>query len=150
MDRHDTHLLSCSSSVEHSYKFDKSGNIISDSVSDMLAFSKASNKKKYKISDIFENLNKDNTNIIQEEDINNNNTEKEIIINKNNYKIKEINISNNNIGKDKDKDKKLINTNKNKFVINKDEKNIDKNLENNTNFDDGKKTDDDNIRIKVI
>ena len=146
MDRHDTHLLSCSSSVEHSYKFDKSGNIISDSVSDMLAFSKASNKKKYKISDIFENLNKDNTNIIQEEDINNNNTEKEIIINKNNYKIKEINISNNNIGKDKDKDKKLINTNKNKFVINKDEKNIEKNLENNTNFDDDKKTDDDNMK----
>jgi len=141
MDRHDTHLLSCSSSIEHSYKFDKNGNIISDSVSDMVAFSKASNKKKYKISDIFENLKKDNNNIIQEEDINNNNinNEKEIIINKNNYKIKEINISNNNIIKnkdkdnDKDKDKKLINTNKNKFIINKDEKNMDKKSENNIN-----------------
>ena len=145
MDRHDTHLLSCSSSVEHSYKFDKSGNIISDSVNDMVAFSKASNKKKYKISDIFENLNKDNNNIIQEEDIsninNNKNDEKEITINKNNYKIKEINISNSNITKDKDK--KLINTNKNKFIINKDEKNEDKKLENNNNLDEEKKIDGD-------
>ena len=141
MDRHDTHLLSCSSSVEHSYKFDKSGNIISDSVSDMVAFSKASNKKKYKISDIFENLNKDNNNIIQEEDIsninNNKNDKKEITINKNNYKVKEINRSNSNITKDKDK--KLINTNKNKFIINKDEKNKDKKLENNCNLDEEKK-----------
>ena len=145
MDRHDTHLLSCSSSVEHSYKFDKSGNIISDSVSDMVAFSKASNKKKYKISDIFENLNKDNNNIIQEEDIsninNNKNDKKEITINKNNYKVKEINISNSNITKDKDK--KLINTNKNKFIINKDEKNKDKKLENNCNLDEEKKIDGD-------
>ena len=145
MDRHDTHLLSCSSSVEHSYKFDKSGNIISDSVCDMVAFSKASNKKKYKISDIFENLNKDNNNIIQEEDIsninNNKNDEKEITINKNNYKVKRINISNSNITKDKDK--KLINTNKNKFIINKDEKNEDKKLENNNNLDEEKKIDGD-------
>ena len=149
MDRHDTHLLSCSSSIEHSYKFDKNGNIISDSVSDMVAFSKVSNKKKYKISDIFENLNKENNNIIQEEDIHNNNknSEKEITINKNNYKIKEINISNSNIGKDNDKDKgkKLINANKNKIIINKDEKNIDKKLENNTILGEDKNAGDDNM-----
>ena len=43
LERHDTHLLSCSSSVEHSYKFDKSGNIISDSQSEV-AYSKIAKK----------------------------------------------------------------------------------------------------------
>ena len=82
MERHDTHLLSCSSSVEHSYKFDKNGNIISDSVSEM-PYSKITNKKKYKINtaDIFNNINK-NTKISQEENINqdNNMNSKEIQI----------------------------------------------------------------------
>ena len=82
MERHDTHLLSCSSSVEHSYKFDKNGNIISDSVSEM-PYSKITNKKKYKINtaDIFNNINK-NTKISQEENINqdNNMNSKEIKI----------------------------------------------------------------------
>ena len=45
MERHNTHLLSSTSSEEHSYKFGKNGNIISDSISE-LVYSKVSNKKK--------------------------------------------------------------------------------------------------------
>ena len=61
MERHNTHLLSCSSSIEHSYKFDKNGLIISDSINNFgLAFNEISKDKnnKINIADIFKNLNK--------------------------------------------------------------------------------------------
>ena len=85
MERHDTHILSCSSSVEHSYKFDKHGNVISDSVSEM-PLNKVINKKKYKINtaDIFKNIK-----ISQEEEINpvnNKNEKQKILIDLNNNK----------------------------------------------------------------
>ena len=107
MERHDTHLLSCGSSVEHSYKFDKNGNIFSDSVSELSYFN-LPKKNKYKINakEIFENLN--NNLISQEENININQISKEISKNSNinllkndnklnikeNFKIKENNNDN--------------------------------------------------------
>ena len=85
MERHDTHLLSCSSSVEHSYKFDKNGNIFSDSVSD-LAYLNLPNKNKYKINtkEIFQNLN--NNLISQEESLkfDTNKISNEILLSSNN------------------------------------------------------------------
>ena len=57
MERHDTHLLSCSSSVEHSYRFDKNGMIISDSTNNF-AYNKYVDKKKNKIktSELISNM----------------------------------------------------------------------------------------------
>jgi hypothetical protein len=84
MERHDTHLLSCSSSMEHSYKFDKNGNIILDSLNS-LSFSINKKNNKIKTSEIFRDINNRNENTIKEEDdldINNN-----ININDNNQNI---------------------------------------------------------------
>ena len=57
MERHNTHLLSCSSSIEHSYIFDKNGNMLSDSASGGI-YNNYAIKKKSKInaSDIFNTL----------------------------------------------------------------------------------------------
>ena len=138
MDRHDTHLLSCSSSINHSYKFDKNGLIISDSINNFgLAFNEVSKNKnnKINIADIFKNLNK-NVEVSQEEnkilenkkkgiDSQNKNIDKNSNLNKKNFIIKGINDLNNknNIIKeetdinDEKKNNKMINNNDD--IINK-------------------------------
>ena len=77
MERHYTHLLSCSSSMEHSYKYDKEGNIVLDSLSSVPFIQNIKNKK-IKTSELFNDIKNKDSNIIQEEEnlINNNENEK--------------------------------------------------------------------------
>jgi hypothetical protein len=67
MERHDTHILSCSSSLEHSYKFDKNGNLILDSLSS-ISFTQNKKNNKIKTSEIFKDLKNRDDNTIEEED----------------------------------------------------------------------------------
>ena len=67
MERHDTHILSCSSSLEHSYKFDKNGNLILDSLSSV-SFTQNKKNNKIKTSEIFKDLKNRDDNTIEEED----------------------------------------------------------------------------------
>ena len=67
MERHDTHILSCSSSLEHSYKFDKNGNLILDSLSSV-SFTQNKQNNKIKTSEIFKDLKNRDDNTIEEED----------------------------------------------------------------------------------
>ena len=118
MERHDTHLLSCSSSMEHSYKFDKNGNLILDSLNS-LSFSINKKNNKIKTSEIFRDINNRNENTIKEEDdldINNN-------INDN------INDNNQNIN---------INFSKNKNLSFAQKENKEDNKKNNNNENDNK------------
>ena len=67
MERHNTHLLSCSSSMEHSYKYDKEGNIVLDSLSSVPFIQNIKNKK-IKTSELFNDIKNRDNNIIQEEE----------------------------------------------------------------------------------
>lgn len=65
MELHKTHLLSSNSSEEHPYKFDKKGNIISDSVNNHASIKEAIKiKKRIKTSEIFQEMKKSQDNII--------------------------------------------------------------------------------------
>ena len=139
MERHDTHILSCSSLMENSYKFDKNGNLILESLSSV---SFVQNKKNNKIrtSEIFKNIKTDNTN---EEEYTYNN--KDDVNKKNKINIK-FNKDNNiylskNIN-DKNKNKiKEENTIKNNKDNNSNDNNERENFDNN---DENSKTSNDN------
>jgi hypothetical protein len=65
MELHKTHLLSSNSSEEHPYKFDKKGNIISDSFNNHASIKEAIKiKKRIKTSEIFQEMKKSQDNII--------------------------------------------------------------------------------------
>jgi hypothetical protein len=110
MERHDTHLLSCSSSMDNSYKYDKNGNLILGSLSS-ISFVNNKKENKIKASELFIGLNQKNENIIKDE---------EDIINKN-ININNLNKDNNitffNKEKNNDKDNNNLNDNKNFQII---------------------------------
>ena len=110
MERHDTHLLSCSSSMDNSYKYDKNGNLILGSLSS-ISFVNNKKENKIKASELFIGLNQKNENIIKDE---------ENIISKN-ININNLNKDNNitffNKEKNNDKDNNNLNDNKNFQII---------------------------------
>ena len=68
MERHNTHILSCSSSLENnSYKFDKNGNIILDSIS-TISFINYKRGNKITTSELFKGIQNINENSITEEE----------------------------------------------------------------------------------
>ena len=80
MERHNTHILSCSSSLENnnnSYKFDKNGNILLDSVSSV-SYINYKRKNKITTSDLFKEVQNVENNAIKEENILNKNKDNNI------------------------------------------------------------------------
>ena len=85
MERHNTHILSCSSSLENnnSYKFDKNGNILLDSVSSV-SYINYKRKNKITTSELFKEIkNVDNNPINEEENALNKNKDNNISLSKN-------------------------------------------------------------------
>ena len=85
MERHNTHILSCSSSLENnnSYKFDKNGNILLDSVSSV-SYINYKRRNKITTSELFKEIkNVENNPINEEENVLNKNKDNNISLSKN-------------------------------------------------------------------
>ena len=85
MERHNTHILSCSSSLENnnSYIFDKNGNILLDSVSSV-SYINYKRRNKITTSELFKGIqNFDNNSIKEEENVLNKNKDNNITFSKN-------------------------------------------------------------------